>query len=127
MDNVRVRLDLLKLQQSCVVKIKDVDCLVVPIRANDLYVSLDANTTKPKAVYLNVDVVARKEEGQYGDTHYVKQNISQDFQDKASEEMIKQIRETYIGQGKTFVFEKKQEPVELKVPSVQVDNDDLPF
>jgi hypothetical protein len=126
MDNIRLKLDLLKMQQSCVVKIKDVDCLVIHIRANDLYVSLDSTSVKPTSVYWNVDVLSRKEEGQYGDTHYVKQNLSSDFNEQSTEEAVKQIKDVYFGQGKTFVFEKKTTPVDLNVPTINVD-DDLPF
>jgi hypothetical protein len=128
-ENVRCNIDLLKFENACVAKIHDVECVVIPIKRNDLYVSLDYNF-KPKGVYFNVDVLARQEIGEYGDSHYIKQNLSKEFRESTDfQGDYKNKRQSvFFGNGKPLVFEKKSLE-QANIPSVEVQegNDDMPF
>ena len=128
-ENVRCSADLLKFEDAFVSKIHNVDCVIIPIKRNDLYTSLDSTTLKPKSVYWNFDVLSRREVGQYGDTHNIKQNFSKEFRESDEfEQAYKEKRQgVYFGNGKPLVFENGIE--NANVPTVP-DNEmqgDCPF
>lgn len=121
MSNVRCNIDLLKFEDSFVGKVHDVECVIIPIKRNDLYVSLD-NDFKPKGCYFALDVLERQEIGEYGDSHYLKQNLSKEF--KESTDYLGEYKDkragVFFGNGKPLVFEKKQLE-QANIPNVEAD------
>lgn len=79
MDNLNIDINLLKLSRAGVTTIHGLRCVVIPTDENDIYISQDAQTGKPKAAYLRVTAWANKNGvDQYGHSHYVKQSFSKD-------------------------------------------------
>jgi len=126
-ENVRCSADLLKFEDAFVAKIHNVDCVIIPIKRNDLYASLDNNTLKPKSVYFNFDVLSRKEIGQYGDTHNIKQNLSKEFRESGEfDQAYKEKRQAvYFGNGKPLIFDNMEKAVVSSIPDAEVN--DCPF
>jgi hypothetical protein len=86
--NLRGSIDLLKLVKSCVVDIKGVKCVVIPVEFNDIYVSKDEEN-KAKGAYLSLNIWQRREPSKYGKTHYVKPSFRKEFLERLTEEQRK--------------------------------------
>lgn len=70
-------INLLRLK-AAVLNVGGEACVVLPIKQNDLYVSCD-EAGKPKGVFLDLVHWENREPGKYGDTHYVKQSHTKDW------------------------------------------------
>ncbi len=124
--NLNIDINLLTLEGSAVVTIKGKTstkkCVVIPIDDNDIYVSANEQG-KAKAAYLHLTAWERREPGQYGDTHNVKQSFSKQFRERLGEEAIKQ--KPFVGSGKPA---QAPAPVPVDAPAMQTDDtEDLPF
>lgn len=80
MDNLNININLLKLSRAGVTTIHGLRCVVIPADENDIYISHDAQTDRPKAAYLRVTAWANKNGvDKYGHSHYVKQSFPKDY------------------------------------------------
>lgn len=114
-ENLNIDIDLMKFANAGVVSIQGrgevKKCVVIPIEDNDIYISADEQTGKAKAAYLHLTAWKSKEE-KYGRTHYITQNLSEEFKDAHKDEE----RRPILGNGS---------PVQPKANAVQ--NVDAPF
>lgn len=125
--NLQGSIDLLKLEKTGIVTIKNKKCVVIPIEENDLYVSMDENL-KAKSVYLGLNINERREPSQLGKTHYCKQSLSKQYRDahKAESESKSKV---YLGDFKPYEFEgSSNAAAAVDAPVAQADDDsELPF
>lgn len=124
MGNLNEKLNLMKLKKSGVMRVKGkgetLECLVIPIKENHLFVSLDEDG-KPKAVYLDLTAWEIKD-SKYGDTHMVKQSLPKEVRIQMTEEEKKM--QPVLGNIKPFTNEN----TEYNAPFAQtLEEDDLPF
>lgn len=116
MDNLQIKVDLLKLKGARVVKANGVTGIFIPAEANpECFIG-------QKGAYLNLTAIALRTPSQYGDTHLVKGNIPRDTFDKMSEDERK--AQPILGNARTLVKPGSS------VPSIQPEEttiDDLPF
>ena len=78
----------MRLPKVAVMNVGGEACIVLPIKRNDLYVSMD-DRGKVKAVYLDLVHFENREPSQYGDTHMVKQSHSKEYRQTQSDEQRK--------------------------------------
>ena len=127
--NLRGSIDLLKLVKSCVVDIKGVKCVVIPVEFNDIYVSKDEEN-KAKGAYLSLNIWQRREPSKYGKTHYVKPSFRKGFLERLTEEQRKALNDIFLGDLQPRETDKPTpqdfSPEEVKVGSNN-DYNDLPF
>ena len=123
MSNYGEKIDLLKLKNACRVTIPGKTA-----RKRGIFIPFEDNSELfdgEKGVYLNLTVVEMKQPGQYGDTHIVKGNKSEDEYKAMSDEERKAL--PILGQMRPLERKTVQQPA----PQVQVeqteDDDDLPF
>lgn len=126
MANLNIDINLLKLTNAGILTVKGKTatkkCVVIPIEENDIYVSVD-EVGKPKAAYLHLTAWESKEE-KYGQTHYVTQNLSQEYKDAHPEEERKPI----LGNGRRMQQQTNTNAVEsLFAPNANIEDSDLPF
>lgn len=75
-----MKLDLKKLNGVRLVMAEGQKCVLIPTEANkSIYVG-------EKGIYLNLTATALKQEGQYGDTHFIKGNIDKEVYNSLSDE-----------------------------------------
>lgn len=80
MDNFSIRLDLMRFRDARLVTAQGHKGVFIPVEGNPaIYVG-------SKCVYLNLSALRLSQEGRYGDTHFVKGNISKDVFDAMTEE-----------------------------------------
>lgn len=96
-----------------------VECLVIPIEKNSLFVG-------DKGVYLDliafeIDPSKRKSESK--DTHLIKQSFSKEVREKMTDEQIKDLPIL----GNLQVWGEQQESAPVSSTAVQDETDDLPF
>jgi len=130
-ENLNIDLDLLKFDKSFIMDIPGKAavkrCVCIPIEDNDIYVSKDDATGKAKAAYLHLTAWKSSEE-KFGQTHYVRQSLSQEFKDNHSSEEIKQ--RPILGNGKPVQMKSNNAANSVSAPTMSpMDNgtDDLPF
>lgn len=105
MDSISLNIDLLKFRKSFITTINGVQCVVVPIEHNDLFVSRDQQGGV-KGVYTNLVAWAKKDgKDQYGKTHNVKFSMSQNFESRLPQDERTYFKDTFFGNGK--VIERK--------------------
>lgn len=68
MDNYNLKINLLKLTKAGVINVNGHECVVIPIAENWLYKG-------QSSVYLDLAMWTRREQGRFGDTHYIKQSM----------------------------------------------------
>ena len=128
MTNIKIDLNLLKLEKSAIVKIAGKnatkECLIIPIEDNDIYVSV-GNNGKRKAAYLSLVAWELREEGKFGDTHIVKQSFSSQFKESHGEEYVNNT--PILGNGKPVTTPTKEAVPLPTVDTFQIQDDDLPF
>ena len=124
MSNLQGSIDLLKLQRTGIATIRGVKCLCIPIRENDIYVSVDENL-KAKSAYLGLSIFERREVGKYGDTHNVRQSFSKEFREAAGKDELD--RRAYLGNMKPLIIENKNGAGSVDAPTTNTEEDDLPF
>jgi hypothetical protein len=98
-------------------KVGPVECLVIPIEKNKLFVG-------EKGVYL--DLIAFEIENKKGDskdTHLIKQSFSKEVREKMTEEQLKEMPIL----GNLQVWSERQESEPVSSTEVQNETDDLPF
>lgn len=123
MSNFSIKVDLLKLKRACRV--------TIPGRTGKkrgIFIPFEDNSEVydgEKGVYLNLTVVEMKQPGQWGDTHIVKGNKSEEEYKAMGEEERKSL--PILGQMRPLERKTVQQPA----PQVQVErteeDDDLPF
>ena len=122
-------IDLLKLTNACVAtlgKTTKKRCVVIPIDDNDLYVKNEDNSTKPRSVYLGVNVWERQQPSQYGHTHYIKQSFSKAYREAHTEDDMK--NKPFFGDMKPIL--RQNGATSFDAPAVEMEQqeqDDLPF
>ena len=124
--NLNIDINLLTLEGAAVVSLKGntatKKCVVIPIEDNDIYVSANEQG-KAKAAYLHLSAWERREPGQYGDTHTVKQSFSKAYRERVGEEAIK--AKPFVGSGKPV---QQKDPAPVDAPNMATDEvQDLPF
>lgn len=132
--NVRGSIDLLKLENACVVSLTGKTGtkkrgVFIPIEENDIYVSMAEDLKKAKAAYLGLLVNKRREASQYGKTHYAKQSLSRDFR-TAYKELADKKNGIYLGDFETYVIESSNAAAKVEAEPMSVEpeeQDDLPF
>lgn len=93
----------------------------VSICLSDIPKSAITKSEKNGKSYCNIIVDERKEVSQYGETHTAYMSQSKE-QREAKEAKV------YVGGGKEFKFEKKEEPQSAQPQSISEENGDgLPF
>ena len=128
MENLNIDLNLLKFTNAGVLTIKGREtskkCVVIPVEDNDIFISMDEQTGRAKAAYLHLTAWKSQEE-KYGQTHYVTQNLSQEYKDAHQNEERKPI----LGNAHPVQLQNNNMAQEVNAPSVQVDAnpDALPF
>lgn len=96
-----------------------VECLVIPIEVNKLFIG-------EKGVYLDliafeIDPSKRNVEGK--DTHLIKQSFSKEIREKMTEEQLKELPIL----GNLQVWSERQESEPVSSTEVQDETSDLPF
>ena len=124
--NLNIDINLLAFDGAAVVSIKGKTAtkkwVVIPVEDNDIYLSAD-DQGRAKAAYLHLTAWERREPGQYGDTHNVKQSFSKPYRERVGEEVIKQ--KPFVGNGKPAQLPP---PTEVKAAEMTVnETEDLPF
>lgn len=126
MANYKVKLDLAKLCNAQVVDVQGRKCVVIPVDDNGIFLS------QRGSIYL--DLVARENaEPKYGQTHYIKRNVSK----KTFAEMTNEARDSVkniVGNLAPFEFENNNTAPQTPTPVSQipespksVDVNSLPF
>ena len=134
-ENLNININLLAFKNACVVPLKGKtgtkNCVVIPIEDNDIFLKLDENL-KAKAAHLHLTAWKAREVGKYGDTHYIKQNLSQEFKCRVGAEECK--NRPILGNGKPAQSKRQQsQDVPAEQPDDNFDinqlgqNDGLPF
>lgn len=130
MDNLNIDLDVLKLDGAFVADIKGKSstrrCVCIPIEENDIFVSKEEQTGKPKAAYLHLTAWKMQEE-RYGQTHYIRQSLSKEFREQFPDKVKDR---PIIGNGKPAQVINNNAYKSVDVPTQAVDTngyDDLPF
>lgn len=130
MDNLNIDINLLKLSRAGVTTIHGLRCVVIPTDENDIYVSQDAQTGKPKAAYLRVTAWANKNGvDQYGHSHYMKQSFSKEYRNTHPDANR---NAPILGNGKPVQVQggatPSAQPPITNPANTSLDNDeDLPF
>ena len=128
--NLQGSIDLLKLENACVVTIPGKTTskrgVFIPLEENDVFVSMTEDL-KPKSAYLGMNILQRREVSQYEKTHYCKQTLSRDFR-TAHPELTEKKKSVYLGDFKPVIFEGGNAAVKVEAPEFTVaPEDDLPF
>ena len=117
MSNSSIKVNLLQLQGAFVTNLKGKTatkrCLVIPVDDANLYVG-------QKGCYLNMTAI-EMQNSQYGDTHFIKQNLEKSVYDAMTEEQ----RRAMPIIGSMRPLEKSQ--AALDTTYMVETNDDLPF
>lgn len=92
-------------------------CLCIPIEEAHLFEG-------EKGVYLNMNMWVSKN-SQYGDSHYLTQNLPKEVRDAMTEEQKKAI--PILGNVKVMELPPKQMQEAVEIPASATDDDDLPF
>ena len=130
--NVRGSIDLMKLENACVVTLTGKTGvkkkgLFIPIDDNDIYVTEDGG--KAKGAYLGLLINQRREVSKYGKTHYAKQSLSRAFRD-SHKDLAEKKNEIYLGDFETYVVESGNAAAKVESQPVDLapeEKDDLPF
>lgn len=130
-ENLNIDLDLLKFDKSFIIDIPGKSavkrCVCIPIEDNDLYISKDDVTGKAKAAYLHLTAWKSREE-KFGQTHYVRQSLSEDYKKAHTPEELK--AKPILGNGKPAQVPNNNAANSVSAPTMApVDGgaDDLPF
>lgn len=99
-------------------------CIIIPIDDADLYQKVDENF-KIQKVTLSLSHFERKEVGQYGDTHVVKQSHSKAWNESHSEEEKK--AEPILGNSSPLKSENRVAKVQEMALTEDEFEDPLPF
>lgn len=130
MSTLNISIDLLKLNKAGVTTINGQKCVVLPIDMVGLYEKTDNGKTTSVKLFLSAS--ERKEVGQYGDTHYVKQAFSKSFKEK-NPTIVEDAKKVYLGEGKPFNYNNDNNAQGSTAQAAPVSggtdatNDDLPF
>ena len=92
-------------------------CICIPVEDAHLYEG-------EKGVYLNMNMWVSKN-SQYGDSHYLTQNLPKEVRDAMTEEEKKSL--PILGNVKVMELPPKQMIEAVEVPTATDDLDDLPF
>ena len=92
-------------------------CVCIPIEDAHLYEG-------EKGVYLSMNMWVSKN-SQYGDSHYLTQNLPKEVRDAMSDEEKKSL--PILGNVKVMELPTKQVQEAVEIPAEATDDDDLPF
>ena len=127
MASISASVDLLKLPKVGVKEINGYQCLVIPITLSGINLKVDDNLNPVSAnLYLNIN--ERRNVGNYGQTHFVKQGFSKEFRE-SNKELVEQCKQVYLGDGRVVDFNNGQQNAQTNAsPAQQKPKDDgLPF
>lgn len=116
-NNFNLKVNLLKLSNAGVATIHGKECVVIPIADNWLYKGQNS-------VYLDMAMWSRREQGKFGDTHYIKQSMPKQWRAANPNGQT-----PILGDAKPIGFDAPQQPqaqapAQLDVPA---EPNDLPF
>lgn len=94
----------------------DVDCLVIPIAANHLFVG-------EKGIYLDIAGFELRNPEEGKDTHILKQSLPKEIYQAMTEEQRKE--QPILGNLRIWAGRTEAEPASPMTPSAEID--DLPF
>lgn len=100
-------------------KLGPVECLVIPIEKNKLFIG-------EKGVYLDLiafEIDPSKRNTDSRDSHLLKQSFSKEIREKMTEEQLKEMPIL----GNLQVWSERQEPEPISSTEVQNETDGLPF
>lgn len=127
-NNFNTNVDLLKLKGAFVRGIQGREskkvCLIIPIDDADLYQKVNENL-KIQKVTLSLAHFERKEVGQYGDTHLVKQSHSKAWNESHTDEERK--NEPILGNSSPLKTESRAANVQDMAFTADEFEDPLPF
>ena len=120
--NYSLKIDIKKLNRAFVFpiqgKTEKVECVCIPV--SEFYKG------KNGELYCSMQVIEKKAMGQYGDTHFVKQQIEKESYKALTEEQQKSI--PILGSFEPSKFgNDTQQTAPVQQQSAPVKNDDLPF
>jgi len=124
-ENIGLKLDLSQLKhviQKKKGKSGDVECLVIPIEANNLFKGKE--TEDGASVYLDLIAFPLREVKDYA-THLVKQSLPKDVREKMSKEELNDM--PILGNLKTNIGGGSSAPNNAAAGKVLDESDDLPF
>lgn len=102
MSNIEIKLNLLKLDNAFVTRIKGKTseklCVCIPVADNDIYLCQGSPVNQLQGAYLNITAWERRSVSQYGDTHNIKQSFSREYRERVGELVLK--GKPYLGNGK---------------------------
>lgn len=118
MDNYNLKINLLKLTKAGVMNVNGRECVVIPIAENWLYKG-------QSSVYLDLAMWTRREQGRFGDTHYIKQSMPKQWRSANPNGQA-----PIIGDAKPIEL-TQQSQVQAQAPAAQMsvpaEPNDLPF
>ena len=97
---------------------KDIECIVIPVKKNNLFVSEKGN------VYLDI-IAFELKEPKHGDTHLVKQSLPKKIREAMSEEELK--KTPIMGNLKVMGLQEADPSNAAGDGVVLNENDNLPF
>lgn len=124
--NYQQKFDIKKLNRAFVYpiqgKAEKVECVCIPV--SEFYKG------KNGELYCTFGVTERQTVGQYGDTHFVKQQLEKESYNKLTDEQKKNI--PILGNMQPAKFGNQQQPAEriqeaVIVPPTETEGDGLPF
>lgn len=129
MENYSLKVNLLKLRKAGIVKIKgrdeSLDCVVLPIKYNHIFMSRDEDTNKIKSAYLDLTAWAMNNP-KYDETHLLKQSLPKEVREQMSDEEKNDL--PILGGMKPINIDRINGGVISNAPLLDIENnDDLPF
>ena len=129
MENYSLKVNLLKLRKAGIVKIKgrdeSLDCVVLPIKYNHIFMSRDEDTNKIKSAYLDLTAWAMNNP-KYDETHLLKQSLPKEVREQMSDEEKNDL--PILGGMKPINIDRMNGGVISNAPLLDIENnDDLPF
>ena len=129
MENYSLKVNLLKLRKAGIVKIKgrdeSLDCVVIPIKYNHIFMFIDEDTNKIKSAYLDLTAWAMNNP-KYDETHLLKQSLPKEVREQMSDEEKNGL--PILGGMKPINIDRMNGGVISNAPLLDIENnDDLPF
>lgn len=129
MENYSLKVNLLKLRKAGIVKIKgrdeSLDCVVLPIKYNHIFMSRDEDTNKIKSAYLDLTAWAMNNP-KYDETHLLKQSLPKEVREQMNDEEKNGL--PILGGMKPINIDRMNGGVISNAPLLDIENnDDLPF
>lgn len=129
MENYSLKVNLLKLEKVGIAKIKgrdeSLDCVVLPIKYNHIFISKDEDTDKVKSAYLDLTAWAMNNP-KFDETHLLKQSLPKEVRKQMSDEEKNSL--PILGGMKPISIDRMNGSATCNAPLLDIENsDDLPF